>query len=194
MQRCILFFLFALVLGICGQASGQNPAGMVLYFESGNEVYLLLAEDSKKTRGWAAFGGGAHDGETTAQTAARETEEETRGYFDKADLLKKIQHAEPVIDDNTFALFFAKVDFVPAPVVTKHDPSSEDRSYYERGPYAWIPFSQIEPYVQAKVDRSKKHLIAGEYLPNGSVTNWFWPTWLGNVRKAIETDALPWQN
>ena len=193
MQRHILCLL-VFVLGVGGRALGQNPAGMILYFESGNEVYLLLAEDGQKTRGWAAFGGGAHKGETPAQTAARETEEETRGYFSQVDLLKKIEHEEPIVDDNTFALFFAKVEFVPAPLVTNHNPGTEDRSYYESGPYAWVPFSQIERYVQTKVDRTKKYPIGKEFLPNGSETDWFWPTWLGNVRKAVEKNALPWKD
>jgi len=190
-KKCILTIL-ALVFIVCGRATAQNPAGIVLYFKSGNDVYLLLAEDARKTRGWAAFGGGAHKGESLAETAARETEEETRGYFIQADLLKVIEKQIPVIDDNTFALFFAEIDFVPAQRVTNHQPATEDRSYFEGGPYAWIPFSEIEDYVQAKVDRDQKYLIDKRFLPLGSETDWLWPVWLGNMRKAVEKNALPW--
>ena len=36
-----------------------QAAGMVLYFQSEGEVYLLLAEHAESKRGWAGFGGGA---------------------------------------------------------------------------------------------------------------------------------------
>ena len=81
-----------LVFVICQHAIAQDPAGIVLYFKSGNEVYLLLAEDAREGRGWATFGGKAREGEHPAETAARETEEETRGYFVRGNLLKKIGH------------------------------------------------------------------------------------------------------
>ena len=48
--------VLVLVLGMCGHAFGQNPAGMILYFESGGEVYLLLAENSREARGWQPSG------------------------------------------------------------------------------------------------------------------------------------------
>ena len=192
MKRYTLLILtFVLVLG--GRTSAQNPAGIVLYFKSGGEIYVLLAEDVRKTRGWAAFGGGAHENETQTETAARETEEETRGYFTQAELLKKIEKQQPVIDDNTFALFFAEVNFVPAQRVTNHEPRQEDRSYFERGPYAWIPFSVIEKYVQDEVTRDQKYPVDREFLPRGSETDWLWPVWLGNIRKAVERNALPWE-
>ena len=186
-------FVLALILVVCGRAIAQNPAGMVLYFKSGNEVYLLLAEDAKKTRGWAAFGGRAHKGESPAETAARETQEETRGYFAQADLLKRIEKQAPVIDDDMFALFFAEINFVPAQRVANHQPATKNRSYFERGPYAWIPFSEIERYVQTKVSHDQKHLIDKRFLPLGNGTDWLWPVWLGTLHKAVERNALPWK-
>ena len=186
-------FVLAWVFVVCGQAIAQNPAGIVLYFKSGNKVYLLLAEDARNIRGWAAFGGGAREGENSAETAAREAEEETRGYFAQADLLKKIEKQVPVIDDNRFAIFFAEIEFVPAQRVTNHQPATKHRAYFEKGPYAWIPFSEIEDYVQTNVDRDRKYLIDKRFLPLGSETDWFWPVWLGSVRKAVEKNTLPWK-
>ena len=81
---------------------------MVLFFKSGGEVFLLLADHREGDRGWAGYGGGPYDGESAAETAARETEEETRGYFLRDDLLAMIKDQEPVMD-NGFALFFAEV-------------------------------------------------------------------------------------
>ena len=108
--------------------------------------------------------------------------------------MKMIQHHEPVIDDSTFALFFAEIDFVPAPLVTNHKPETEDRSYTECGPYAWIPFSEIERCIQTKVDGTMKYSVDKKLLPLGSKTDWFWPAWLGSVRKAAEANSLPWKN
>ncbi len=182
----------ACILLWTGHANAQNPAGIILYFKSGNDIYLLLAEDTKKTRGWSAFGGGAHEGETPAETAARETSEETNGYFSRTDLLKKIENQNPVTDGKGFVQYFVEIDFVPAPRVTNHPPNTTNRSYFERGLYAWIPYSEIEKYVQTDIDRERKYPIDKKFLPLGSQTSWLWPTGLRNIRKAVETNTLPW--
>ncbi len=187
-----LSFAFVLLLAICGPALAQNPAGALLYFESGDEVYLLLAEDHKKIRGWAGFGGGAKEGESLAETAARETEEETRGYFARADLMKKIAEQEALMD-NRFALFFAEIDFVPAQLLSNLQPPAVDAAYAESGPYAWIPFSQVEGYLQSDVNGEMKYPVDKKFLPPGCKTDWFWPVWLHTVRKAVEKKALPWK-
>ncbi|MDA0711103.1 MAG: hypothetical protein O3B73_12935, partial [bacterium] len=65
---------FGCLLLLVGGAFAEGPAGSVVYFKSGGEVYLLLAEHRESTRGWAGFGGGAREGETVAETAATKTE------------------------------------------------------------------------------------------------------------------------
>ena len=185
-------FAFVLLLAICGPALAQNPAGILLYFESGSEVYLLVAEDHKKIRGWSGFGGRAKEGESLAETAARETEEETRGYFARADLMKKITEQEALMD-NRFALFFAEIDFVPAQLLSNLQPPAVDAAYDESGPYAWIPFSHIVDYVRSEVNQKEKYPVDKRYLPSECKTDWFWPVWLHTVRKAVEKKALPWK-
>ena len=44
---------------LLANAAMAEPAGMVMYFQSGDEVYLLLAEHAGSERGWGGFGGGA---------------------------------------------------------------------------------------------------------------------------------------
>ena len=78
-MKRMLFCGALLLLTLCGSGAAQQPAGMVLYFQSGDEVYLLLAEHAGSQRGWAGFGGGPREGETVAETAAHTTEEESRG-------------------------------------------------------------------------------------------------------------------
>ena len=164
---------------------------MVLYFKSGDDVFLLLADHRKSTRGWGAFGGGPHEGESAAQTAARETEEETRGYFPRHGLLKMIQGQEPAIDHNGFAMYFAEIPFVPAQRVTNNPIPSGDNSYRERGPYAWIPYSEISRHLKGPVSDGK-HPLEVTFLPGKRSTSWLWPIWLGSFSRAIETDSVPW--
>ena len=68
---------------------------------------LLLADHTPRSkRGWASFGGAHEPGGSPTDTAARETGEETRGQFRRADILKAIGTQEPVFD-GSYALFFA---------------------------------------------------------------------------------------
>ena len=66
---------------LAGSVGAEQAAGMVMYMQSGGEVYLLLAEHAGSKRGWAGVGGGDREGETIAQTAAHKGSEESRGYF-----------------------------------------------------------------------------------------------------------------
>ena len=186
-----LFVVSLVVVGSRFAVQAESPAGMVLYFKAGDEVFLLLADHREKDRGWAGYGGGPYDGESAAETAARETEEETRGYFLRDDLLAMIKDQEPVID-NGFALFFAEVPFVPAQLVTNNPLPSDNESYVERGPYAWMPYSELDPYLKGPVEPEEKPPIEERLLPGGRTTSWYWPVWLGSVRRAVETNSIPW--
>ena len=189
-----LFVICVIVAGSCLGVRAERAAGggIVLYFKSGDQVYLLLADHPGSERGWAAFGGGSQEGESAEETAARETEQETRGYFLRADLLNAISEQEPVMDHNGFALYFAEIQFVPAQVVTNNPLPKDDKSYTERGPYAWVPYSELEPYLKGPVNSEDRYPIEGRLLPGDWDTSWFWPVWLGNIRRAVETDSIPW--
>ena len=191
-MKRMLFCGALLLLVLCGSGIAQQPAGMVLYFQSGDEVYLLLAEHAGSQRGWAGFGGGPREGETVAETAAHKTEEESRGYFKRGDLLDKIKGQEPLMDGD-FASYFAEVDFVPVQRVMNNPVPKKNDAYLERSTFAWIPYSAVEGYLQEDIDRKKKYTIDPAYLPAGSQTQWFWPLWLGNMRKAVVAQALPWE-
>lgn len=182
----------ALLLSLAAATDAEPPAGMILYFQSGGEVYLLLAEHAGSQRGWAAFGGGGRAGETIAGTAAHKAHEESRGFFKRADLERRIAGQEPVIDGD-FASYFAAVDFVPAPAVRNHPVPEQTDAFLERGAFAWIPFSAVAGYIQQDISREKKYTIDPAYLPAGSETSWFWRPWLSNMRKALVINALPWQ-
>jgi ADP-ribose pyrophosphatase YjhB (NUDIX family) len=182
----------AILLLLRGTVGAEAPAGMVPYFHAGGEVYLLLAEHAGSGRGWAGFGGGAMEGETVVQTAARKAHEESRGFYKQADLLKMSKGVEPVMDGD-FASYFVEVPFVPAPSVTNHPVPEENDAYLERSTFAWIPYSAVAPRLSQDIDGKKKYMIDPAFLPVGSQTQWFWPIWLGNMHKAAATKSLPWQ-
>ena len=73
-----------------------------------------------------------------------------------------------------------------------HTPPEANETYLERSAFAWIPYSTIEDYLKEEIDRAKKYPVDASFLPAGSKTPWFWPIWLGNMRKAYTSNALPW--
>lgn len=177
------------------QVLAEGPAGIVLFFKSGNEIYLLLADHSPgcdQGRGWAACGGARKDNESAAETAARETEEETRGFLKRDWLLQKIKNQTPV-RDGVFSCFFLEIDFIPIPQIATHQPPTNEPDYLERGPFAWIPFSQVAPYLDPAAAPNAKAIISAEYLPSEKQTNWFWSIWLQNLRVARAAGAIPWE-
>jgi ADP-ribose pyrophosphatase YjhB (NUDIX family) len=189
MKRTIFGGLLAI---LCQTAAAEPPAGVVVYYPTGGEIYLLLAEHAGNDRGWAGFGGGGREGETMEETAAHKGAEESRGYFQRADLLLRIKGQTPVMD-GPFAAYFAEVPFVPAPRVMNHTPPEANDTYLERGAFAWIPYSTIEGYLKADIDRTRKYPVDPAFLPAGAKTPWFWPVWLGNMRAAYTSNRLPWK-
>ena len=192
MKPLIVCLWIVLLLGQGIGAVAEQPAGIVLYFRSGGEIYLLLAEHAGSKRGWAGFGGNPEAGETVAETAAREGEEETRGYFKRAALLAKIKGQSPVVEGK-FATYFVEVAFVPAQRVMNNSVPSGNHAYLERSTFAWMPYSILEDVLREKIDRNKTYRIKAEFLPASSQTQWFWPAWLRVMHKAAANRALPWQ-
>jgi ADP-ribose pyrophosphatase len=174
------------------QAIAQGPAGIILYTETDKGIELLLADHVKPVdRGWAAFGGNAEAGESYAETAARETEEETRGYFRRSELLRRIEGQTPTLD-GPFAFYFVKIDRVPVSEILKSQPPSTDRVYFERGPYAWVPLKEIERFFDPDTVTFPLR-IHSDYLPQERFTDWVWPIWLHNLSVAMENGTIPWK-
>ncbi len=183
--------VIALSILITSTASAKGPAGIVLYHQGEQEIFLLLADDAEGARGWCAFGGWDNPGETARETAARETEEETRGYFSRDWLGRQIAKQEAVYSYG-YSMYFVKVPFVPAQRVMNHPIDTQNKVMAERGSYAWIPFAALEAAL------GKEPLAPGDlavdplYLPQGSKTNAFWPVWIRNMSDAMKRGAIPW--
>lgn len=192
MRRTLLLIsTLALALRPAAAAPEAPFAGILLYMQTADEVWLLVADDMAAARGWGGFGGHAEGDESAAQTAARETEEETRGVFRRAMLLEKIAGQVPVIDAGGFALFSAEVDYVPARFLTNQK-APDGRVYHERSHYAWVPFSAVAPLLASEIDHERVYRIDTRYLPAASPATWLWPVWLATLRTAALAGALPW--
>lgn len=173
----------------------HKPAGITLYAEEDGKIFLLLADHAMpaRHRGWAGFGGMNEFGESTAQTAARETEEETNGYFSREYLLKLIEGQPPLLDDR-FTFYFAKVPKVPVEEISGRHSGLLSRFYRERVNYAWVPWQQVARYLDVKAAADgRSYTIDASYLPEKAPTNWLWPVWVNNFRVAERAGRLPWQ-
>ncbi|MFO8163112.1 MAG: NUDIX domain-containing protein [Desulfatiglandales bacterium] len=185
--------IIAVFILTVSSAFAEGPAGIVLYLVEGQNVFLLLADHSKHTRGWSAFGGGADPGETQQATAARETYEETRGYFSQVWLSQQISKQEPVRSKG-YSMYFVEVPFVPAQRVMNNPTEEKNKAMVERRCYAWIPFSEIEAILE-KDNLSTEHLRMNPlYLPACSKSDSFWHSWIKNMHGAMKQGAFPWSS
>lgn len=192
MNRGILFTLLICLLWQSQSIAG-NSAGIVLYMSTNDEIHLLLADHKGSSkRGWSAFGGGAESGENRMETAARETEEETRGFFKKGELLKKLKGKKPFIEGKYF-MYFLEIDFVSAQRVTNNKLPVGGKAYRERGPYAWIPYSELKKYLISKI-RNQTYHIDKRFLPKGAKKDYFRKTWVSKMIGAYESKSIPWEN
>ena len=150
-----------------------------------------MANDRLGRRGWGGFVGGNKEGETTAQTAARETSEETRGFYDADWLRKKIAGQKPVRQWGC-SFYFLEVAHVPAKRIMDHPIPLLNLAYMETQHYAWVPFSEIEPLLtKARLTEADLRLHP-RHLQRSSRSKSYWRVWIDNLRRMHLKDAFPW--
>ena len=173
-------------------ATASCGAGTVLYFKFKGETYLLLADHNfrhHRDRGWSGFGGKC-DGQPPASTAARETEEETRGHYSRDQILAKLDSASSIrIAD--FTTYFVEVDYVPAEVINNFRASNTSSSYRERSPHAWVPISAIWQAIENR--KSGRVYLPGRYLPPEAHTDWLFEPFAAGLLAAKSGGILPWE-
>ena len=166
-------------------------AGTVLYFRFNGETYLLMADHSwpsQRDRGWSGFGGRC-DGQPVDVAAARETEEETKGFFSQEEIIARLG-TSPKIRVGDFTTFFLEIDYVPAIVLNNQESAHFKASFFERGPYAWISISVIREAVAKK--QASRMYIPGKYLPPDAQTDWLFEPFVTSLMAAKEAGILPW--
>jgi 8-oxo-dGTP pyrophosphatase MutT (NUDIX family) len=172
-------------------AMASCGAGTVLYFKFKGETYLLLADHNwrhQRDRGWSGFGG-LCDGEPVDIAAARETEEETKGFYSREKIFANLG-SSPKIRVGDFTTFFLEIDYVPAIVINNQESSQHGVSYFERGPYAWIPISVIRETI---AERQPGRLpIPRKYLPPDAHTDWLFEPFVTSLTAAKKAGILPW--
>ena len=171
-------------------ADAKCAAGTVLYFTVKDKTHLLLADHQfpgQRHRGWSGFGG-LCDGDPVDVAAARETEEETKGVYNRQEIFARIG-GSPKIQIGDFTAFFVEVDYVPAIVFNNQKPAGVASGYFERGPYAWVPYTAIRQVID--INRSGKAFIAGKYLPLDASTNWLFEPFLKSLIEAEKAGILP---
>ena len=193
MQACARF-LVALWCGfvLLEAAHADGAAGIVLYHvDDDGEIHLLLADHASDRRGWAAFGGGPEGDESPAETAARETEEETRGAYTRQSLLAKIVDQKPV-SSKGFSLFFAQVPKIPVDEISKKKIPEGNKAYLERKCFAWVRWTTIEPLLAETTQAKNKANLPVSVLPASSNATYLWNVWVGNLKDAAKVGAIPW--
>ncbi len=170
-----------------------GPAGILLYARHEGEVQILIANDRLYTRGWGGFGGGHKAGEGRVLTAARETSEETRGYYKQDWLLEQIVGQEPVTFQG-FALYFVEVQHVPASTVKNHPLERLRPAFLETHYYTWVPFSELEPLI-SKAQRTEVDLkLNPRHIPKGCSEDSYWDVWINTLRQVHQKDGFPWSH
>ena len=193
MKKSIWYLLCIWISMLMSQiAIASCGAGTVLYFKFKGETYLLLADHNwrgQRDRGWSGFGG-LCDGEPVDVAAARETEEETKGFYSREKIFAGLG-SSPKIRVGDFTTFFLEIDYVPAIVINNQESSQHGVSYFERGPYAWIPISVIRQAIVKK--QSGRMYIPEKYLPPAAQTNWLFEPFVTSLTAAKKAEILPWK-
>jgi 8-oxo-dGTP pyrophosphatase MutT (NUDIX family) len=193
MRKIIWSVLSLPILIVLSQnAVAKCGAGTVIYFKFKSEIYLLLADHNRPQqhdRGWSGFGGYC-DGDPFDVTAARETEEETKGFYHRDELLGKLG-SSPQIRVGDFTTFFVEVDYVPAIMINNQKPSGHEAAYLERGLYAWIPVSAIWQAIAKR--RTGAVRIPAIYLPPDKRNNQLFEPFVTSLQAAKTAGILPWE-
>jgi len=193
MRKLIGSLLSLWILLLLAQNAAANcGAGTVIYFKFKSEIYLLLADHTwshQRDRTWSGFGGFC-DGDPIDVAAARETEEETKGFYRRDEIFARLV-SSPKIRVGDFTTFFVEVDYVPAIVINNHKSSVRTAGYFERGPYAWIPFSVIWQAIAER--RTGRVQIPQKYLPPDKRSNRLFEPFVTSLLAAKSAGILPWE-
>lgn len=182
-----------LLMTVAPPVTAKCHAGMVLYFTTATEVYLLLGDHlsaKQQQRGWDTFGGSC-EGYSLLQTATRETFEETRGYFHPRQLEQWIGNQTPVESDNRH-YYFVEIPYFPVQRLNNQQPPQKGKTHYERGPYAWVPLSLLTQHFNTPLTkRGRDYTFPSEWLPKKRASEWVYPPLIKLLQQTQQQGRLP---
>lgn len=83
-----------------------------------NKLYFLFGKErdrpNETARGWADFGGGSEEGETTYQTASREGAEELSGFLGNQKKIRSLLNKKKLViktDDKNYTTFIVPIEY-----------------------------------------------------------------------------------
>ncbi|MBX2868324.1 MAG: NUDIX domain-containing protein [Acidiferrobacterales bacterium] len=175
MKYC-LFVASLLFSGVAFSGS----AGVVPYACIEDGAYVLLAFDPKPSRqSYAAFSGGDKEGESLAETAAREFNEETRCVFDGPDA-NQLSTMKPSMDHG-HATFVAEVPFT-SPLIFPDHPCE---ARVERSDWLWVRWTDLHKALST--DEREPEVVASlahKYIK-------IWDKAADSMRGAMRDGLLP---
>lgn len=158
----------------------SGSAGVVPYACIEDGAYVLLAFDPKPSRqSYAAFAGGDKKGETLAETAAREFNEETRCVFEKPDV--KLLSAMTPSMDHGHATYVVEVPFV-SPLMFPDHPCE---ARVERSDWLWVRWSDLHKALLT--DEREPEVVAS--LAHKYIR--IWDKAASSMRSAMSDGLLP---
>lgn len=178
-----------------------DGAGVLIYSEFNNQQLVLLADHKKENqvqRGWSTLGGTVKENESILAAAIREVFEESNGKIKAKELIALI---DPDIKTETpgFTIYFAKIDYIPATEFEYIRQNSDALDFSERGPYAWVPWPEIQraanQFEVLSADSAVKIVKVKElYLPVKRQTDWYFSAFLSTIKQITKTRNGPLKN
>ena len=158
----------------------SGSAGVIPYACIQDGAYVLLAFDPKPNRqAYAAFSGGDKKGESVADTAAREFNEETRCVFDTPDA-SLLSTMTPSVDHG-HTTFVAEVPFV-SPLKFADNPCDAN---LERSDWLWVRWSDLHKALSG--DESEPRVVSS--LSHKYIS--IWDKAASSMRGAMRDGLLP---
>lgn len=176
--QLLIGFVILPALVVSASTAALPPAGVIPYACQNGEALVLLAYDNGKDRnGWAAFGGQPNQGETIAETAAREFHEETACVF-PVPTAKDLETLETSAI-GTFHTYVYEVPFVDSAKIE----ASRCGTPGERKDWVWFKLTDL---IEALDNRAN---VKDRFTPEKTYPLWF----VGRVslQEAVDDGLLP---
>ncbi len=157
------------------------PAGVAAYAcVQGSAVYLLAFDPAPRRQAWGHLGGRAEPGETGAQTALREFQEESNCAFELPVDVVTHMIGPSTFPGNAFQTFVLQVPFVDASTIAQARQCKD----VERNQWVWVQHEVL----QAALDLSTTDLPVSDGTPP---TVHLWRPSQDALRKARDDGVLP---